>query len=117
MLLKKLFGFGPPPYMVLGPQEVAEKLKTSRPLIVDVREQYEYTQGHIKGSKNIPLRQLAERLTQLGPNKDREIIMVCASGGRSSSASGYLVREGYTNICNLNGGMMSWQRAGLPVQR
>lgn len=116
MLLKKLFGFGPPPYTVLGPQEVAEKLKSARPLIVDVREQYEYAQGHIKGSKNIPLRQLPERITQFG-SQDQEIIMVCASGSRSSSAANYLVKEGYTNICNLNGGMMSWQRAGLPVKR
>jgi rhodanese-related sulfurtransferase len=116
MFLKKLFGFGPPPYSNLGPQEVAEKIKSTRTMIIDVREPHEYSGGHIKGSKNIPLRQLPDRISQFNA-KDQEIIMVCASGGRSSSAAGYLVREGYTNICNLSGGMMSWRRAGLPVKR
>jgi rhodanese-related sulfurtransferase len=115
MFLKKLFGFGPPPYAVLGAQEVADKLKSTNPVVIDVREPHEYSGGHIKGSKNIPLRQLPERVAQLGV-KDREIILVCASGGRSSSAASYLVREGYTNICNLSGGMMSWRRAGLPIK-
>ncbi len=116
MFLKKLFGFGPPPYTILNPEEAAEKIRTGHPLVIDVREAYEYAGGHIKGSRHIPLRQLPEHLTQLGP-KDREIIMVCASGHRSSSAASYLVKEGFTNIQNLNGGMTSWRRAGLPIKR
>ncbi len=116
MLLKKLFGFGPPPYAVLGPQEVSDKLQNSKPLVIDVLEPYEYAQGAIKGSKNIPLGQLSGRLAQLGA-KEREIIVVCASGSRSSSAANLLVQEGFTNVANMSGGMMGWQRARLPVKR
>jgi rhodanese-related sulfurtransferase len=48
--------------------------------------------------------------------KDREIICVCASGSRSSSAARQLTSSGY-NVLNLSGGMGQWQRAGLPVKR
>jgi rhodanese-related sulfurtransferase len=60
------------------------------------------------------LPQLSSRLGELP--KDREIICVCASGSRSSSAARRLASEGYS-VLNLNGGMSRWQRAGLPVKK
>lgn len=101
----------------ISSQQLEEKRKSNKQvLIVDVREPYEYKEGHIPGSKLIPLGQLTQRLNELG-DKDREIIMVCRSGGRSSSASQNLVKLGYQKIINLQGGMMAWQRAGLRVER
>ena len=110
--LSKLFG---PPVPGIEATAVQAKLNEKpQPLVLDVREPSEYAAGHIAGSTLIPLHQLAGRLSELP--KDREIICVCASGSRSSSAARRLASEGYT-VLNLNGGMSRWQRAGLPVKK
>ncbi|MBN9387455.1 MAG: rhodanese-like domain-containing protein [Chloroflexi bacterium] len=105
----------PAAYNSARPFEVSQKLEKEKPLIIDVREPYEYTQGHIIGSKLIPLGQLASRLNELGGN-DREIITVCRSGNRSGQAAAYLAAQGYS-VTNMAGGMVGWLLAGLPVQR
>ena len=102
-------------YASFRPLEVSQKLEKEKPLVIDVREPYEYVQGHIKGSKLIPLGQLSSRLNELG-GKDREIITVCRSGRRSGQAAAHLAAQGY-NVTNMAGGMIGWQLAGLPVQK
>lgn len=106
--------FGAPVPSVSAP-ELNEKLKGGkRPLVLDVREPEEYRQGHISGAKLIPLGELSRRIKELP--KDKEIVCVCASGSRSTSATKMLVDAGYTAI-NMNGGMYTWQRAGLATRQ
>jgi rhodanese-related sulfurtransferase len=83
--------------------------------ILDVREPAEYADGHIAGSKLIPLGQLANRIS--GLPQDRPIVAVCRSGNRSSVAQAVLKRAGFANVLNLRGGMLAWARSGLPVKR
>ena len=110
--LSNLFGS---PIPALSVTELNEKLKNGRPpLVIDVREPAEYHQMHIGGAKLIPLGELSRRMRELP--KDREIVCVCASGSRSSSATKMLVAAGY-NAINMNGGMFTWQRAGLPFKK
>ena len=111
-ILSRLFGS---PLPTLNAQELSEKLKNSkRPLVIDVRQPEEYREGHIAGAKLIPLGELGGRMKEL--SKGTEIVCVCASGSRSRSATKMLVGAGYTAI-NMNGGMFTWKRAGLPVQK
>ena len=111
-LLSGLFG---PPVPTLSAKELSEKLKTTKcPLVIDVRQPEEYRDAHIAGAKLMPLGELNKYMQELP--KDREIVCVCASGNRSSSATRQLVNAGYTAI-NMNGGMSGWQRAGLPVKK
>ena len=111
-LMKALFGS---PLPSTSAAEVSEKLKNGkRPLVVDVRQPDEYNRGHINGAKLIPLGELSGRLKELPKNK--EIVLVCATGNRSRSATKILVREGYEAV-NMNGGMMSWARSGLPIKK
>ena len=111
-LMKALFG---PPLPSVSAADLSEKLKNGKkPLVVDVRQPEEYRQGHIQGSKLIPLGQLSGRLKELPKNK--EIVLVCATGNRSRSATKMLVREGYEAV-NMNGGMMSWARSGLSIKK
>ncbi len=83
-------------------------------LILDVRQPDEYRAGHIAGAKLIPLNELGRRMNELP--KDKEILCVCASGARSSAATGQLSGAGF-NVLNLRGGMSGWQRAGYPVKK
>ncbi len=110
--LSSLFGSSLPS---LNAMELSEKLKNGkRPLVLDVRQPEEYREGHIAGSTLIPLGDLGKRLNELP--KDREIVCVCATGSRSSSATKFLIGAGYQAI-NMNGGMFTWQRARLPVKK
>ena len=111
-MFSRMFG---PPVHALNAQELSEKLNSATPpLVVDVREPEEYQEGHIAQSKLIPLGELHRSMNELP--KDKEIVCVCASGSRSSAATKQLVNAGYKAI-NMNGGMYTWQRAGLPMKK
>jgi len=103
-------------YTDINPQDAHEKILNNQTPVIDVREPYEYAYGHIKGSQLIPLDSLASKVNELGA-KDQELIVVCASGSRSSYASTFLSNLGFTKILNLTGGMGYWQMFGLPVER
>lgn len=94
--LKQLFG--------LGPKVDYSELVKNGATIVDVRTKGEYQQGHIKGSKNIPLDKLSGQSSKL--QKDKPIITVCASGMRSASAKSMLKSKGFEEVHN-GGGWMS----------
>jgi rhodanese-related sulfurtransferase len=86
----------------------------TRPLIVDVREADEFARERIAGVALVPISQFAARHAELP--KDRPLLMVCHSGGRSSSATMFLLNAGWTDVRNVTGGMLAWQAAGLPVR-
>ena len=89
--------------------ELHERMQKNEALnIIDVREVYEYEEFNIN-AKNIPLGELPGRMDEVSTNKDEEIIIHCRSGARSGQAKMYLMSEGFTNVRNLLGGMLSWQ--------
>lgn len=116
MFFDKLLGAKNTAYKTITPTLAAAKIKEGKVLVLDVREVYEYKQGHIKGSRLIPLSKFGVDSTTLG-SPQTEIIVVCRSGHRSSLAAGQLAKRGYENLWSLEGGMIAWQRAGLPVER
>lgn len=69
--------------------------------IIDVRSPGEYTAGHIKGSKNIPLNQINSQLSKI--NKNKPVITCCASGMRSGSAKTILKNNGFNEVYNGGG--------------
>jgi rhodanese-related sulfurtransferase len=96
----------------VDPDAVAERLANRNVLVIDVRQPAEWRKGHIRGSLNLPLTQLASRLHRLPT--DRPVVTVCASGHRSALAARTLQRAGY-QAENLKGGMRSWAHAGQPL--
>lgn len=86
--------------------ELKNELKDKNKQFVDVRTPGEYKGNHIKGFKNIPLHQLAQKAP--GLSKDKEVIVICQSGMRSQKASKQLKKLGY-NVINMTGGMMAWE--------
>jgi rhodanese-related sulfurtransferase len=110
--LSKLFG---PSVPSISPLELSEKLKVGKhPMVLDVRQPDEFAQMHIAGAKLIPLNELRRQMKDLPAS--REIVCVCASGSRSSSAAKLLAEAGY-NVINMQGGMHAWRQAKLPVQK
>lgn len=108
----KLFGPSTP---TLSAAELNEKLKFGKhPMVIDVRQPEEFRQGHIAGAKLIPLGELRKHMKELP--QGREIVCVCASGNRSSSAAKILAKEGF-NVFDMKGGMLAWRHAKLPIQK
>ncbi len=85
--------------------------------LIDVRQPEEFMSGHVAGARSLPLPTLATRLDDLAKDKDAAIYCICLSGGRSRVACDLLLRQGFTNVTNVVGGMGAWQQAGLPSKR
>src|SRR6266571_4516961 len=79
--------------------------------ILDVRDQSEWEEGHIKGATHIPYYFLVQRLQEL--DNTQPLALICASGQRSSIACSLLQKHGFTELFNVVGGMDAWQQAGF----
>lgn len=103
----------------LGPdidvQTVAEIKDRNDVLVLDVREQWEYDEGHIPNVTLIPMNEIPNRLDEIPT--DKEVVVTCRSGNRSGQVADFLRQQGYTNIHNMTGGILDWQAAGLPVEQ
>lgn len=95
----------------------AQEMKTQGALLIDVREADEYTSGHAPGSVLIPLGQLDKRLKEIEDFRNKPIVLICRSGRRSAAAAEILQKAGFSDTRNVEGGMISWEKAGLPVMQ
>jgi glyoxylase-like metal-dependent hydrolase (beta-lactamase superfamily II)/rhodanese-related sulfurtransferase len=95
---------------------LAEWLEEHRDvLIIDVREPFEWREGHIEGALHLPMLEAAGRLAEIA--RDRPKAVVCAGGLRSSTVISVLKRHGISDWHNVTGGMTAWLKAGHPVAR
>ncbi len=89
-------------------EELKEKKEAKEDfLLLDVREDFEYMVSNLDG-KHIPLDQLETRLKELEEYKNKQVVVMCRSGGRSSQAASFLQREGFEEAVNLKGGIKAW---------
>ncbi|MFH1489735.1 MAG: rhodanese-like domain-containing protein [Pseudomonadota bacterium] len=96
-------------------QEAAEFIKNNQPLILDVRTPGEYQRGHLKDAVLIPVQVLSGQLEALSAYKDKEILVYCATGNRSTVASKILIDNGFERITNMRYGIADWQAKRYPV--
>lgn len=90
-------------------------MKNHGVLLIDVREQDEYDTAHVAGSTLIPLGELPNRLGEISQHKDKPLIAICRSGKRSAQAVKLLHEKGFTQATSVEGGLIAWEQAGLPV--
>ncbi|HTN65279.1 MAG TPA: rhodanese-like domain-containing protein [Burkholderiaceae bacterium] len=93
----------------------AAALQSGGALLIDVRETGEYAEGHAPGSVLIPLGQLQQRLPEIESYKDKPVVLICRSGNRSAKALKQLQQAGFSAASNIDGGMIAWKKAGLPI--
>jgi rhodanese-related sulfurtransferase len=98
----------------ISPHEAADEAAGGTALIVDVREHNEFEQERIEGVALVPISEFVARHRELP--KDRPLLMLCAAGSRSTSATMYLLQGGWTDVRNITGGMIGWRSAGLPIR-
>lgn len=98
-------------------KEAATMFAEQKAIIVDVREDSEWSEGHIAGAIHIPLAQVKSRLSELAQYKDSTVIVQCHSGKRSAKAAGLLQGAGFSKVYNLAGGIMAWDKDGLKTTK
>jgi sulfur-carrier protein adenylyltransferase/sulfurtransferase len=86
------------------------------PLLVDVREPDEWSEGHVPAAIHVPRGNLESRIERAAPDRARPIVLYCQSGNRSAFAAKTLDELGYENVVSLSGGYTDWKRNGFPTQ-
>lgn len=97
----------------LTPHEVKDLLDKGAIHLVDIRESYEWAQGHIAGATHLPLSELGRRAGELPT--DKPVVLYCLSGGRSGQALAWCKASGYVVEGHLGGGIGAWRMQGLPI--
>lgn len=101
----------------LSASAAVQLINREKAVVVDVCEANEFAAGHVTGAKNVPLGELEAKLPGLAKNKAVPLIMVCASGARSSRAVAIAKKLGYQQAQSLGGGLKAWKDANLPVEK
>ncbi len=108
----------PADFETVAGKTVAAKLQAGENVFVlDVREPDEFKAGHIEGAVNVPIRTLAQNLNKLPGDKATPIAVVCKSGIRAAYATMTVKLVGYTNVKDVVGGMLAWEKDGLPLTK
>jgi molybdopterin/thiamine biosynthesis adenylyltransferase/rhodanese-related sulfurtransferase len=100
----------------VDPTRARELLESGDPLVLDVREQDEWDEGHLPGAVHIPRGNLESRIERTEPDHSRAIVVYCAAGNRSAFAAKTLEELGYDDVTSLAGGFTDWKRNGFPVE-
>jgi len=97
----------------VSPIEAKRLIDEENALLIDIREPDEFADTHIEGARLEPL----SVLRSLAPDSDRQrtVIFHCRSGGRTSTNADALEARGFAATCVMEGGIVAWEKAGLPV--
>ncbi|MDO9051044.1 MAG: rhodanese-like domain-containing protein [Methylotenera sp.] len=112
-----LAGCQPSNISSMTPNAAAKMFSEQKAIIVDVREDSEWKEGHIAGAIHIPLAQVESRLRELAQYKNSNVVVQCRSGKRSAKAASTLQAAGFTKVYNLTGGIIAWDKDGLATTK
>lgn len=108
-------GIGSAGVKQIDPTEATRLINHEDAVVVDIRSEAEFKQGHILNAVHLPMSQLSENLKKMEPYKDRPIITLCRTGQRAPGAAGTLRKQGFEKVYALKGGLLAWQNANLPL--
>ena len=107
---RKLLGF-----QEIKPQEAVRLINHEGAVPLDVREDKEFSEGHILNALHVPYGLIEKRLVELEPYKSQPLIVYCRVGQRSAQASSVLRNQGFERVYKLSGGIVAWRGADLPT--
>jgi rhodanese-related sulfurtransferase len=96
-------------------QQLSDANALPKPVLIDVREEWEYVAGHAAGATHLPLSEFRERFREVP--RDGDIMLICHVGERSMMAARFLRMNGYPQVANVEGGTEEWEAAHLPIER
>ncbi len=115
-MFDRLFGRPAGSVSSISPRDAWDRVTTSKgdAVLIDVREVGEFSRGHAKGARNVPLSQFNRRFKEIPTNKD--VLLICQSGNRSMQAANMLKAQGYERVTNVSGGTGVWRMSQLPME-
>lgn len=96
----------------ISSEEAHQLVEQQGGALIDVRTPEEFAQGHVEGARNIPVQEIANRLTDVG-DPEKPVVLYCRSGRRAAKAQEILEQAGFKKVANL-GGMSAWYGAAPP---
>ena len=100
----------------VGTAEAVRLINREKGVLIDVSEPAEFAAGHAAGARNVPLGRLAGA-KEVPSNKTLPLVLLCASGARSSRAAAMLRKAGHEKAVSLAGGLSAWREAGFPIDK
>jgi len=101
----------------LNPAAAVQLMNTEDVVVLDVREPSETAVGKISGAVQIPVGAVATRIGELEKHKDKTLLVYCKTGARTGAACKDLSKNGFEKLYTLNGGLVAWQEAHLPISK
>jgi len=117
MLIWTLFQTASRGVKKLSPSDATLLINREDAVVLDVRSDGEFHQGHIVNSVHIPQRSLPEQIEKLEKFRDRPIITTCRTGQVAASVGNTLRKHGFEKVYNLQGGILAWEGANLPLTK
>ena len=99
----------------LTPQQAINLANAESGVFVDLRDNAEFSRGHVVDALNIPVGKLENRLAELESYRDKPVILVCKMGQHSGGVGKKLNEKGFNRVYRMSGGMMEWSNLQLPV--
>jgi len=104
-------------YKATSSTEAAELIADGKPFILDVRTPAEFKRGHLKNAVLIPVQELQNRIHEVSRYQNRDVLIYCATGNRSTVASKLLIDKGFKSIFNLRYGIYEWSKKNYPITK
>lgn len=104
-------------YKAVTPAQLTELVNREDALVLDLRGQADFEKGHIIGAKHVLPSQIEPEGKLLAKAKESPVVLICATGMVSPAAAEKLVKAGFKRVSVLDGGLTSWQSAGLPLAK
>jgi rhodanese-related sulfurtransferase len=101
----------------LTPANAVQLMNNEDVVVLDVREASETAGGKIAKAVQIPVSAVKTRITELDKHKDKTLLVYCKTGARSAAACKELGQHGFDKVYSLNGGLLAWQEAHLPISK
>jgi len=104
------------PIRQITPTQLTMQVNRQNATVVDIRAEADFSKGHITGARHLPMTDIEkQQLAGLEKLKAEPIIVVCQAGMTAQKAAASLLKQGFSSVSVLQGGMASWTGASLPV--
>jgi rhodanese-related sulfurtransferase len=99
----------------ISPAEARKQVEEGEAVLIDVREESDWQEGHAKGAKHLSRGVIELEIEEQIPDPKKLIICYCGGGSRSALVAESLQKMGYENVRSMAGGLRAWKEAGLPT--
>ncbi|HEY5700622.1 MAG TPA: rhodanese-like domain-containing protein [Gammaproteobacteria bacterium] len=99
----------------VSPSDATRLINSEDAIVIDVRNEGEFKKGHILNAVHVPQAFLNDHLAKLEKHREHPVIITCRAGSESSKSGAVLIGRGFQKVYTLNGGILGWEAANLPL--